>query len=327
MSINWPLIPGTLFPAGPPGTAGSQGPIGLVGPQGVAGPVGPQGPLPWTVPPSNWAPSTSYTTGPPASSVLYSNTFYVCTLSHISTSTFNAANWSAIVSNVGPPGAAGPSPFALPPTTWASSTLYTASAPASVVMYSGTEYVCIVSHTSTASFDASKWVATSVGPPGSAGPIGPAPWTSPTNWQPSTVYTATAPASCVIHGGTTYVCTTAHTSTATFDVTKWIALVTGVTGTVQTITSGNVTVTVTDTLILLNKAAPAPTAVALPLVSTYAQAQLLIADWNGNAGDVTLTVAGSDKIQNQTTWIIGSTPTSPCNAAIVPTPLGWIVNP
>lgn len=53
---------------------------------------------------------------------------------------------------------------------------------------------------------------------------GPAPFTQPAPWAASTPYTATAPASCVVVGGQTYVCTTAHTSGASFDATKWIVI-------------------------------------------------------------------------------------------------------
>lgn len=57
----------------------------------------------------------------------------------------------------GATGATGPQPWQTPPTAWAASTAYTASAPASTVTYSGESYVCSTSHTSTLTFDATKW--------------------------------------------------------------------------------------------------------------------------------------------------------------------------
>lgn len=56
------------------------------------------------------------------------------------------------------------------------------------------------------------------------GPPGPAPWSSPVAWTAATVYTATAPASCVTNGGNTYVCVIAHTSGVSFDGSKWIQI-------------------------------------------------------------------------------------------------------
>jgi len=92
MPINWPILPGTLFPAGPPGTPGLQGPIGITGPQGVTGPAGP---APWSAP-TVWAAGNSYTPGPPASLVINAGNTYVCIVGHTSTSTFNPAYWQQV---------------------------------------------------------------------------------------------------------------------------------------------------------------------------------------------------------------------------------------
>jgi len=43
-------------------------------------------------------------------------------------------------------------------------------------------------------------------------------------WAGSTAYVATAPASCVTYLGETYVCTTGHTSTGTFDASKFVKI-------------------------------------------------------------------------------------------------------
>lgn len=56
--------------------------------------------------------------------------------------------------------------------------------------------------------------------------VGPAPWTAPAAWAGSTVYTVGPPASLVVYGGEGYVCTTSHTSTGSFDPSKWIKVTT-----------------------------------------------------------------------------------------------------
>lgn len=52
--------------------------------------------------------------------------------------------------------------------------------------------------------------------------VGPSPWTTPAAWAASTVYTVGPPASFVVYNDEGYVCTTSHTSTGSFDGTKWI---------------------------------------------------------------------------------------------------------
>ena|SRR5882672_515405 len=61
-----------------------------------------------------------------------------------------------------------------------------------------------------------------------------------------------------------------------------------------------------ELMYILNKAAPSITAITLPAVATRNQQWLMIVDWGGNAGDITLTPAGGQTIQGQATWIIGS---------------------
>lgn len=46
-------------------------------------------------------------------------------------------------------------------------------------------------------------------------------WTPVTAWASFTVYSVGPPASVVTYNGETYVVSTAHTSTAEFDATKW----------------------------------------------------------------------------------------------------------
>lgn len=62
------------------------------------------------------------------------------------------------------------------------------------------------------------------GDTGATGSTGPQPWSAPVAWAGSTAYVATAPASCVTYLGETYVCTTGHTSTGTFDGSKFVKI-------------------------------------------------------------------------------------------------------
>lgn len=59
------------------------------------------------------------------------------------------------------------------------------------------------------------------GKAGADGNTGPTPWSSPVAWAASTAYVVGPPASCVIYSGGSYICKTAHTSSATFDLSKW----------------------------------------------------------------------------------------------------------
>jgi hypothetical protein len=70
------------------GAATSPLPIG-------GGPQGEIGPLPF-LPPVDWAMSTAYVTGPPASSVVYQGETYVAIVSHTSTSEFDPTKWIKI---------------------------------------------------------------------------------------------------------------------------------------------------------------------------------------------------------------------------------------
>ena len=62
------------------------------------------------------------------------------------------------------------------------------------------------------------------GDTGATGSTGPQPWSAPVAWAGATAYVATAPASCVTYLGETYVCTTGHTSTGTFDGSKFVKI-------------------------------------------------------------------------------------------------------
>lgn len=85
-------------PQGIQGPLGPPGPAGPTGSQGIQGPAGPQGLTTWQTPPTVWMPSTSYSANPPASVVTNSGSCYVCTVSHISSSTFDSSKFILIAS-------------------------------------------------------------------------------------------------------------------------------------------------------------------------------------------------------------------------------------
>lgn len=122
----------------------------------------------------------------------------------------------------GPIGPTGPVPWA-PLVTWAPGLICVASAPATAVVYGNEAYVCVISHiagTFAPDFASGRWLK--VTQKGVDGTNGVPPWqTPPVPWAASTAYTATAPVSSVTYQGGSYVCSTNHTSGATFDITKW----------------------------------------------------------------------------------------------------------
>ncbi len=97
---------------------------------------------------------------------------------------------------------------------WATATFYNRDA---VISYNGKTYVCLIPHTSGNFYDdlnhydpqegsTPYWVIMLEGQS----------WKG--NWAPSTEYTLS---NLVLYGGTVYKCITNHTSTSTFDMTKW----------------------------------------------------------------------------------------------------------
>jgi hypothetical protein len=73
--------------------------------------------------------------------------------------------------------------------------------------------------------------------------------------------------------------------------------------------AGLVTVTATDATIILNKASPSVTPVQLPTVASRGLLPLLIADFAGNGGDITITPATGEKIMGlavDAPWVVGS---------------------
>lgn len=61
-------------------------------------------------------------------------------------------------------------------------------------------------------------------------------------------------------------------------------------------TAGPFTIT-NETALILNKAAPSATTINLPAVASRGGLALTITDWGGNAGDITITPNGAEKIQ------------------------------
>jgi hypothetical protein len=94
--INWPQLPGTMFPCGPPGTPGLQG---ATGPPGGQGNPGPPGPSPWSLP-SPWATGVSYTNVAPASLVVAGGNLWVCTTPHVSGGSFDSTKFQQVLSLV-----------------------------------------------------------------------------------------------------------------------------------------------------------------------------------------------------------------------------------
>lgn len=172
---------GATGPAGTAGTAGAAGPQGPAGTAGATGATGPQGPA-----------GLNGATGP-----------------------------AGPQGTTGTPGATGPVPWGAV-TAWAPATPYVIGPPASMVSNAGEVFVCITSHTSTGTFDASKWTRViQNGVDGATGPAGVGAWLPVAGWLASTAYTVGPPASVVVSGGETYVCIISHTSTGTFDPSKW----------------------------------------------------------------------------------------------------------
>ena len=97
---------------------------------------------------------------------------------------------------------------------WATATFYNRDA---VAAFDGKTYVCIVPHTSTNFYDNYF----NVEPSGEVKPywvlmLDGQSWIG--EWSPTTSYTIS---NIVLYAGTVYKCITNHTSTSTFDPTKW----------------------------------------------------------------------------------------------------------
>ena len=143
---------------------------------------------------SSWAVSTDYAVG---QLVIHDNKLYRCNTAHTSdSSSFNTdiAYWDEIGSSGG-----------IEP--WKTNELYTQG---NMVVYNDKIYICDSSHTSTSTFDPTKWHEISSN--------------DIDNWQTSTAYNV---GDMVVRGGQLYRCITAHTSDSndfSNDIANWQTL-------------------------------------------------------------------------------------------------------
>lgn len=79
---------------------------------------------------------------------------------------------------------------------------------------------------------------------------------------------------------------------------------------VQIVTAGGAVVVANNTgKLVLNKAAPSVTPVQLPVIANFTLAELLISDFAGNGGDITITPGLGEKIGGlaaNAPWVVGS---------------------
>lgn len=138
-----------------------------------------------------------------------------------------------------------------------------------------------------------------------------------TVWTNSTVY----PVGHVVvspQDGSMWVSAIAHTSAVsptTFSAdrlahpTFWSTVAPLIPGE-QVITAGGSTLVSTTTgKIVINKAAPSATPLQLPLVANFSLQELIIYDWAGNGGDITITPGLGERIGGlapNATWAVGS---------------------
>jgi hypothetical protein len=99
----------------------------------------------------------------------------------------------------------------------------------------------------------------------------------------------------------------------------------------RTETSNAINVTPTDTLIVLNKPAPAATVINLPTAVSRSNLPLMIADFAGNAGDITIQPAVGESIMGlaaNTAWIVTSSGGPGLGGSIMLAPvtgIGWVI--
>lgn len=106
---------------------------------------------------------------------------------------------------------------------WESATSYALN---DLVIYSNTLYKCNTAHTSTSTFDATKWQGISVDTNQVALP----------DWRSDTQYILNQ---CVIYNGDLYRCSTSHTSSLMFDSSKWEQILGGTSTILYTGTTWN----------------------------------------------------------------------------------------
>lgn len=138
-----------------------------------------------------------------------------------------------------------------------------------------------------------------------------------TIWANSTAYTA---GHIVIspQDGTIWTCAVAHTSAATpttfsadrtANPTFWTPIAPLVPGEQVITLAGSTTVAATTGKVIINKSVPSVTGIQLPLVGNFLLQELIIYDWTGNGGDITVTPGLGQRIGGltvNTPWIIAS---------------------
>jgi len=94
------------------------------------------------------------------------------------------------------------------------------------------------------------------------------------------------------------------------------------------IETGNGPFTVADdtAILILNRGTPGASSVVVGSVDDRAGLDLRIFDWAGNAGDITITPDGSEKIMNASSWVLGSSADGKAAFHMIPdtTLNGWL---
>ena len=196
-----------------------------------------------------WAASTAYVNDASyIDAVTYGGSLYLCKTSHTSGSSWASTNWTLAASkgDKGATGATGPQG----PTgakgvsvrlkgAWAASTAYVNDTNyIDIVTHGGSTYACKASHTSASAWADTNWtLLASKGDKGATGATGAKGVSMRVlgDWEVAYDYVNdTGYIDVVTYDGSTYACTTSHTSGTSFDSTKWVLLAkkgaTGATG-------------------------------------------------------------------------------------------------
>ena len=187
-----------------------------------------------------WAASTAYVNDASYIDVVtYNGSTYACKTSHTSDTTWADTNWT-MISQKGNTGATGAKGVSIRlKGAWAASTAYVNDTNyIDAVTYGGSLYLCKTSHTSGSSWASTNWtLAASKGDKGDAGATGAKGVSMRVlgDWEVAYDYVNdTGYIDVVTYDGSTYACTTSHTSGVSFDSTKWVLLAkkgaTGATG-------------------------------------------------------------------------------------------------
>ena len=199
-----------------------------------------------------WAASTAYVNDANyIDAVTYGGSLYLCKTSHTSGSSWASTNWTLAASKgdkgatgekgatggTGPQGPTGAKGVSVRlKGAWAASTAYVNDTNyIDIVTHGGSTYACKTSHTSASAWADTNWtLLASKGDKGATGAKGVSmrvlgDWEVAYDYVNDTGYI-----DVVTYDGSTYACTTSHTSGASFDSTKWVLLAkkgaTGATG-------------------------------------------------------------------------------------------------